>query len=244
MKLSILILFSIFIFTNSILYSQCTDIIVADSSFEAGVFHYDSTWTPDDGISFVTSPVFWGNYAVCSNGGGVYQRIEVEPNTTYHLSCWVKNGLYDFMLRVDHLPFGSTIDTGLVSTNNWQFVSMPFTTNNIDTVVGIRYWSFGACIDLVRVTCEQLTTTTSLQPQNIHVYPNPTQEKSIFSFNDLPIDNYNLNIINSTGQLVKTIKNTQNNQVELHRNNLPNGLYFLQLQYQNNVKAIGKWLLE
>ena len=189
MKLSILILFSIFIFTNSILYSQCTDIIVADSSFEAGVFHYDSTWTPDDGISFVTSPVFWGNYAVCSNGGGVYQRIEVEPNTTYHLSCWVKNGLYDFMLRVDHLPFGSTIDTGLVSTNNWQFVSMPFTTNNIDTVVGIRYWSFGACIDLVRVTCEQLTTTTSLQPQNIHVYPNPTQEKSIFSFNDLPIDN-------------------------------------------------------
>ncbi len=237
-------LVTILIFGLSNLYSQCTDIIVADSSFEAGVLYYDSTWTPDDGISVVTSPVFHGSHAVCSNGGGVYQSINVIPNTTYYLSCWVKNGLYDFSLRVDHLPFGATIDTSLVTTDDWQFVSMPFTTNNVDTMVGIRYWSNGACVDLVRVTCEQLTATTSLQVEKLTVFPNPTQEKSILNFNHLPDAYYTLNIFNSTGHLVKTIPNIQNNQIELYRDNLPKGLYLLQLRTKNSVKAIGKWLLE
>lgn len=244
MKLFAIIILPLFIICNTTVYSQCIDIIVADSSFEIGALLYDSTWTPDDGISVVTSPVFHGNYAVCSNGGGVYQRVEVEPNTTYYISCWVKNGLYDFMLRVDHLPFGSTIDTSLVTTNEWQFVSMPFTTNNTDTVVGIRYWSFGACVDLFRVTCQQLTATTSLQPKSIQIYPNPTQEKSIFNFNNLPIENYTLTIYNSTGQIVKIMKNITNNQIELEKGNLPKGLYFIQIQEQNIIKAVGKWLLE
>ena len=234
----------LFIINLPNLYSQCDDIIIADSSFESGIFIYDSTWMPDDGVSIVTSPVFQGNYAVCSIGGGVYQRVSVVPNTTYYLSCWVKNGLYDFSLRVDHLPFGVTIDTGLVSTDNWQFVSMPFVTNNIDTVVGIRYWSLGACVDLFRLTCEELTATSSLQTQNLSIYPNPAEEKSIISLENLPDASYDLYLINANGQLVKSITNINTKQLELNRNNLSSGTYFIQLKHNNEVKAVGKWLLK
>lgn len=239
-------LFALLLFVNnlSVNFGQCNDIIVLDSSFESGMLHYDSLWTPDDGVSIVTSPVFHGNYAVCSNGGGVVQHVEVIPNTNYYLSCWVKNGLYDFSLRVDHLPFGATIDTGLVTTDNWQFVSMPFVTNNIDTVIKIRYWSFGACVDLFRLTCEELTATTSLQSQNLSIYPNPADNKSIISFDNLPDNSYDLYIFNINGQLVDKIININTKQLELHRNHLVSGAYYLQLLHKNEVKAVGRWLLK
>ena len=90
--------------------------------------------------------------------------------------------------------------------------------------------------------------------------PNGTAEINVRSLNDIAIfpnpfsstttlkttnnfRNATLTVYNSYGQAVKQIKNISGKTVTLHRDNLPSGLYFLQLTENNKVIATSKLII-
>jgi len=99
MRLLIAIICLFFIYTKSI--AQCDDPIVSDASFEDGTFpseefpQVEGVWYRDDGSELHVGGAYHLDNSVCSNGGGGFQRISVEENTTYYLSCYVFNAAND-----------------------------------------------------------------------------------------------------------------------------------------------------
>jgi hypothetical protein len=78
---------------------------------------------------------------------------------------------------------------------------------------------------------------TPIKPPNelktIQVYPNPAADYIIISGDDLPAGELNIQILNTTGQLVKSIKlNHSNVPLNLKINDLKQGAYYLLIQSQ------------
>jgi len=65
---------------------------------------------------------------------------------------------------------------------------------------------------------------------NINVYPNPFTEQTTISFENQNHSSYNLLITTITGELVRIIKNIENNNVIINRENLSSGIYIIELQ--------------
>lgn len=74
------------------------------------------------------------------------------------------------------------------------------------------------------------------------LYPNPFSVSAILKLNK-PIINAKVIIYNVTGQVVKVIANVSGNTLIIHRENLSNGTYFLQLVNDNKVVFIKKILI-
>jgi hypothetical protein len=60
------------------------------------------------------------------------------------------------------------------------------------------------------------------------IYPNPFSSVAILR-SDNPLHNASIKIYNPFGQLVKEMKNVSGETIEISRDNLPSGLYFLQI---------------
>ena len=74
--------------------------------------------------------------------------------------------------------------------------------------------------------------------EHVNVYPNPFSSEAIIE-TDNAFKNATLVVYNSIGQPVKQIKDITGQSVVLSRDNLPNGLYLLQLtQGHRNLKTI------
>ncbi|HEX2901191.1 MAG TPA: T9SS type A sorting domain-containing protein, partial [Bacteroidia bacterium] len=68
--------------------------------------------------------------------------------------------------------------------------------------------------------------------------PNPFHSQTVFKA-DFPLNKTTLTMVNSTGQIVREIKPGPGNSVTIDRDNLPSGLYFIQL-VENNRKILTK----
>jgi hypothetical protein len=74
------------------------------------------------------------------------------------------------------------------------------------------------------------------------IYPNPTSSKFIITSTLSGVNN--LTILNAIGQTVRSINDCKF-PVTIDRNNLNNGIYFLQItNQQNQLVAIKKLILE
>lgn len=77
---------------------------------------------------------------------------------------------------------------------------------------------------------------------SIIIYPNPFSSQTTLQidkfFNDVTMTLYNL-----YGQTVKQIKNISGQSITLHRDNLPSGIYFIQLTHYNKVIAKDKLII-
>lgn len=79
---------------------------------------------------------------------------------------------------------------------------------------------------------------------NLLLYPNPVSNEFTLSFENRDFENVTINICNSLGQLVKTIKyycNSGNNNIILNVSSLNNGIYFVNIKGKNlneNAKFI------
>ncbi len=83
-----------------------------------------------------------------------------------------------------------------------------------------------------------------LKEKIINVYPNPFTEKTTIEFLNDGNKNITINLYNSFGQLVRVSENVTNNKFVLERKNLPQGLYFLQVRYDNKTIKTEKLVIE
>ena len=174
------VVFIVYGFIGSTIMGQCFSIPVADSSFEQGTLGYKEdflpgSWYPDDGIEISADYAFSGDSSAHSTAGGAYQLVEVSPNTTYYLSCYVKNGLDDPFL---HFLINQQKYDLKLSSNDWTLVSQSFNSGD-DTLAYISFYSSDAYFDLFRLTCEPLLATDEQanQKKPFLVFPSISSDK-------------------------------------------------------------------
>jgi hypothetical protein len=76
------------------------------------------------------------------------------------------------------------------------------------------------------------------------IYPNPTNRTATLQFDNSKKENCTLTIYDLQGRLVMTIINVCSDKIEIERQNLPSGLYFLQIRTESKVIATGKLTIE
>jgi uncharacterized delta-60 repeat protein len=74
------------------------------------------------------------------------------------------------------------------------------------------------------------------------IYPNPFNSVVTIQFNN-PLHNAELMIFNIFGQEVKKITNFSGQEIQLFRNNLPGGIYFLGIIVENKIITSGKLVI-
>jgi len=144
---------------NSGAIAQCANVAVADSSFEEGTFDtgpyptVKGIWYRNDGCEVIGGVAYHGDSSVCSTEGGAFQFIDVEPNTTYYLSCYILNGASD---ASPNFIINGTVFPIIASSDDWSLVSQSFNSGS-DTTTMLEFISSEACFDLFRITCDSLT---------------------------------------------------------------------------------------
>ena len=78
--------------------------------------------------------------------------------------------------------------------------------------------------------------------KNINVYPNPFSSQTIIK-TDKILEDATLTVYNSFGQQVKQMKNISGLEIKLNRENLPSGIYFIQLTEDAKIIAIDKIII-
>jgi hypothetical protein len=76
----------------------------------------------------------------------------------------------------------------------------------------------------------------------INSYPNPFSVQTLIHSTDI-LDNATLSVTNCFGQIVKQLNNLSGQTIILDRDNLPNGVYFLQLHQNNKLIQSGKIIM-
>ncbi len=94
-------------------------------------------------------------------------------------------------------------------------------------------------IDNILVDFENQTSVNELSSNNFNIYPNPFSSSTTL-YTDTFITSATLTVYNSFLQKVKQIKNISGQTIVLDRDNLPNGLYFLQLTQESKTIAVDK----
>jgi hypothetical protein len=95
--------------------------------------------------------------------------------------------------------------------------------------------------DTIIVTINQKAVTgllSGIKLENIRIYPNPTEGKIII---EGPLGNIQVSIVNTTGQVILNEKLSGLSRKSINLRNIPNGVYFLRLEYkefQKNIKII------
>jgi ligand-binding sensor domain-containing protein len=192
--------------------------------------------------------------SLATSGSAIYAGI-YAPNGGLYLSTnngnsWTQanNGLTDTTVRSLAISggnvFAGTHNGVFLSTNNgasWSAFNSGLPANTIVSSMAISgthiFAGTGGSGVWKRPLSEVATEISEMDLDNsITIFPNPfstqTTLKADFIFKDAT-----LRIYNSFGQEVRQIKNLSGQTTQLHRDNLPVGVYFLLLTQENKTIA-------
>jgi hypothetical protein len=113
--------------------------------------------------------------------------------------------------------FGGTSQTYL-----FQTTMNPFPINSAVTLQ--LEFSYSLC----QLPIPAITTTLELEELSMTLYPNPLEAEATVFFNEV-LTNARLQIFNVQGQLVGTREIIESDAITIHRDQLPQGLYTLQV---------------
>ena len=84
--------------------------------------------------------------------------------------------------------------------------------------------------------CDPVVGLNTLFSENAFtVYPNPNAGVFMVDLNQAGIENVNISVINQLGQEVKQVSNVQSFPVEITLEDMPNGIFYLQIESDQNV---------
>lgn len=94
-------------------------------------------------------------------------------------------------------------------------------------------------IFVAKLANNPLVINEEMTPSKILIYPTTFSEQATLE-SSKNLNNANLTFFNSIGQIELEIKNISGNTITIPRNNLPEGLYYLQLHENNQLIGTGK----
>ena len=144
------------------------------------------------------------------------------------------------------LPFGDIDNIYIVMNQGATDPADPWSRSGRDTLDG----GFGGpCSDLRLIindleTCD-LTNTIDRELENSLVaIPNPFDNKTIVSFSNPNHAVYNVTLLSLTSQQISTFQNINGTTLEIERNNMPSGMYFLNFRNEDGKIATLKLVVQ
>jgi len=117
----------------------------------------------------------------------------------------------------------------------WETPFPPSTVITLDTVGSPDLFFTSTCSDIV-------TVTTESENNSFTISPNPLLTQTTLQ-TILPLQNATLALYNIAGQKVKQLNNVSGSMVTINRDNLTAGIYFLQVQQENEIIAAAKLVI-
>lgn len=139
--------------------------------------------------------------------------------------------------------FGNLLFTAIPNTNSWKHIVFSFTASQTDKFItvtnisGIKCWN-----QIDNFTISNITGISENTLEDINIFPNPFSYSTILQ-TDKYFNDATLTVYNSSGQIVKQLKNISGQTVTLFRDNLPSGLYFLRLTQESKVIMAGQLVI-
>lgn len=166
------------------------------------------------------------------NTGGTFLGTLGNINTETKLSS---NPSY-----INHTNEGNAGEDAKTWTFNWtapagssgtvNFYGAFLATNSSGTSAGDT--TFLSVLEVIEDTSVGIDTKD--QNPGISVYPNPLSNSCLVESNQA-LSKASIFLYNSTGQIVKEVKNISGNTFKLHRENLPAGQYFINIIENDKV---------
>lgn len=100
------------------------------------------------------------------------------------------------------------------------------------------YFKYGSC-----TLGKASTTQLGLNQTSLQLFPNPTGNFTVLSFND-NAKFHTINIVDITGKVVRTIENYDLSTLKIEKAELKSGLYFVNVSNENSEKATVKLLIQ
>lgn len=162
-------------------------------------------------------------------------EVSIDCGNTY-TSIYEKNGL-DLSTVAGYITSNWTPN----SANDWRTETIDLTPYEGENVlfkfVNINGYGNSTYIDNINVLTETLGLTDN-DLSGISLYPNPSSELVFIKF-DSTIGNYfEINIVNSLGQIVGQIEKTPINgstETSINVSNYSSGLYFIKIKVDNHI---------
>ncbi len=91
--------------------------------------------------------------------------------------------------------------------------------------------------------CQTLTISHLDEGNTLQVFPNPANHFVTIRFNKTKSTPESLKIINGLGQVIKRIRITSSDEIYLTTSDMPQGMYFIQVRYNDNPDLVVKKLI-
>ncbi|HQI46800.1 MAG TPA: T9SS type A sorting domain-containing protein [Bacteroidales bacterium] len=137
--------------------------------------------------------------------------------------------------------FAGTFEGVFSSTNNgvaWNAVNTGLSHTTVFSLALNSSTLFAGTIDggvYKRTLAEMISGINEIDNEkSISIFPNPFSFETVLKTKN-GFKNISLSIYNSFGQQVKQINNISGPTINVQRDNLPSGIYFIQLADENNV---------
>jgi hypothetical protein len=134
-----------------------------------------------------------------------------------------------FFLSTDDTIYSVDITTGNLLAKNLNSLSATYTNHLIE----------------FRKPCPGYSNRADDQVQpksSCKIFPNPFQTATTF-YSEKTLQDATLTICNILGQKITVIKNISGHRIEINRNNLSNGCYFIRLTENNKIIATQKIII-
>ncbi len=141
--------------------------------------------------------------------------------------------------NVHHIIEGIGSDNGLIEPLNWLgwcYSWLVCVKDSSSTLFNSGVSSDYGCQQITEVNNEGITKN------EIRLYPNPFSLTAKLEM-QLPVQNATVTIENYLGQTVKQFNKISGSEITISRDNLPAGLYFVQVTQNNSVVTAAKFII-
>jgi hypothetical protein len=114
-----------------------------------------------------------------------------------------------------------------------------FTIPAANTAIILPAYRFNTCTVVFQTGVNELSTAA-----NMDIYPNPATTKTTVSFDNNNASSHTLELLNVTGQVVRTYGAQTGTQFDVERGSLPAGMYFARLKNAKGESRTMRFIMD
>lgn len=152
-----------------------------------------------------------------TNADGIYEHTEAIVPNEYQFKYYNGPGGDPDGETADFLTLGCGVSNGLGGFNRL----LNIVGRTTDTILPV--WEYNSCNTVATGVAEQEGTT-------FNVYPNPFSSTTVIELNRWERTAYDLRVVSVTGQVMMERNGLRSSRIEISREGLESGLYFVELK--------------
>jgi len=203
-------------------------------------------WTTGDATSTITVSEAGSYHVTVTAANGCQSTDKADVTLSLVLTGNISGN--DIAALNETLPYSVNDNAG--SSYEWQVVNGTVGTGQGSATVEIRWTSIGTGVITVIETnadgctgdavSKQVnvgaTGTARMDNRGLGIYPNPASSFMKIEFSNPDGHSYQLNILDIAGKTVKSIPSVSGEEVIISRDNLPEGIYIIELKSRNTMR--------